>query len=176
MPYPYTNRPIRFHSASVVDLGELTYDTALELQEFIERQTKYGEGELWKAKDEQDKIERKKREESDAKRKELERVFLPKLEKWLIQKATVGTRFKMKGCRDGDGIRELISRPNADREGYRISLECRQVFPSRKQWNGVGRPLTTIKESYGQITQHMSDKVTAVLVDGQWVPIRQVVT
>lgn len=74
-----------------------------------------------------------------------------------------GMKLKMKGCKDGSGIRQFIEWNKSD------SLVCWQIKLQRQRIaNGYFRS----EERTNQVTTHMPDKVTQIFVDGRPVPIK----
>ena len=69
-----------------------------------------------------------------------------------------GMRLKMTGCKDGKGIREFIKFDEND------NLVCWQIKVGRRA-GGFG--YVDFEENTYQVTTHMPDKVSWVLVDGK---------
>jgi hypothetical protein len=86
-----------------------------------------------------------------------------KVEKWAEANLKPGMRVKMAGCRDGNGIRDVL----------RIfpggTVECRQVL-LRRSWNRDAKAFD-VSESLGGITTHSPSKIRGVLWRGKWVKI-----
>lgn len=104
--------------------------------------------------------EKRKREQSR------EEEFQPKLLKWARQNLTVGMKLKMKGCRDGNGYREVIELDmNNDNPHARIT--CRKlVFRNTKFWkdnhittHGIDKILGPLKISDGCATHTSLRKI-----------------
>lgn len=78
-----------------------------------------------------------------------------------------GTRLKMKGCKDGHGLREFIK---WDENG---NLVCWQIVRRRRF---VGRPsggILTDNEATNVVTTHMPDKVSKVFTSNGEVTAKQ---
>lgn len=153
----------KFNQFSVVDLSTITYDDAYTLILFLQEETRYGCGRLWKLKDAADKI----KQEADRVKKAIKQArmadFMPKLEKWVVDNLKPGVRVKMKGCRDRHGIRDVLS-IKTDGWNKRVSIECRQVSIDRHG-----------NETLQGITTHYCEKLLAVFMDGKKIPVRQLV-
>ena len=96
------------------------------------------------------------------------------VEEWLeAGQLKPGTYVKMKGCRDRHGIRIVLSVKLADRS----VIECRQVKTGRRWvWNSQGPGKGHLsEETLGQITEHLSDKLSQVKCGAVWYPIRSLV-
>lgn len=163
-----------FTSTSVVSLQGLTYELAEKLIQFLNQEiAAYPiEGRLYKQRAAEEKLEQAIRNRDNDARKERERILAQMIENWVVGgECKPGTYLKMKGCRDGKGIRLVMSVKTP--RGSRCSvIECRQV--------NFGRgPNNSVVESLGQITEHMSDKITQVRIDNglssKWFSIRCVV-
>ncbi len=106
-----------------------------------------------------------KERDAAAKVKEKEVNRITKILKALLKP---GMRLKMKGCKDGQGIREFIEWDEND------NLVCWQLRQTRRLKNGMAPQLgyTVNIEKTNQVTTHMPDKVTRILVDGKAQPIK----
>ena len=142
-----------FENNPVVYISTLDYDGALALKEYLNDLTHYN-----------GKLHKKYMEEAQ---------FYKKLVVWVLGNLKEGTYLKMKGCRDGNGIRifmnftgdKLLAYDELDHD--KPKLVCRQVLISR--WDKKQ------KESLGQITEHYIDKITQIKINGVWTPIRSIV-
>jgi hypothetical protein len=89
-------------------------------------------------------------------RKQLAEARAPKILAWLKDHLQPGMKLKMKGCRDGHGLRQFI---RWDRYG---NLVCWQINIGRKWTRGYIK----VPEEVGtQVTTHMPDKVVKVWVE-----------
>ena len=83
-----------------------------------------------------------------------------------------GMLLKMKGCKDGRGLREFIKWDNND------NLVCWQI--SHRVWSeviGGGKVVRReTTEKTNQVTTHMADKVSWVLIDNVQVPVNKLIT
>lgn len=106
----------------------------------------------------------KKSDRNSDSRKKREEELRPRLFKFVYNHLKPGMRIWVKGCRDGQGYREVLSVKylNQHRDP---SIECRQVHLSRKykdgKWKGVGTEFVVV-ETLGQITEHYFDKIIGV--------------
>lgn len=92
----------------------------------------------------------------------------PRLKTWVETHLKPGDRLKMKGCKDGEGIREFI-RIDTSYGAYRI--RCLQILRTKRRMPGdVG---WTIVEEEGQNTLHLIDKLTHVEIGGKWVKVKE---
>lgn len=160
------------YKESLKDIG---YEDAMAVKAWLNDKTSFG-GSLWN--EYQEDLAEKRRQSEIRSKEEAKKKsnLLPKIERWLDNNARVGMRFKMKGCKDGSGIRELLTVDFKNRGTHdQLTLECRQVFPENRRWQGVGRVFKTIPERLGQVTQHMSDKVVNVQINGLWIPVKNLV-
>lgn len=90
-----------------------------------------------------------------------EKEILPKIKEYLVNNLKEGAIIKVKGARDGKGLRQFLSFCDN-------GIECRQI--------SIQKMLTgAVIESLGQITQHMFDKVTHVKKDGKFIKIRDLI-
>jgi hypothetical protein len=94
-----------------------------------------------------------------------------KILKVLQQVVTPGTMLKMRGCKDGNGIREFIRWEN----DY---LVCWQIL-RRRVWrgkpDGTGGSFVYQDTKSNQVTTHMPDKVARIFVGGKDLPIKNFV-
>lgn len=77
-----------------------------------------------------------------------------------------GMRLKMKGCKDGVGLREFIE------FGKNNHLVCWQLL-RRRTWNGKVAVYDVARSN--QVTTHMPNKVSWVLIDNVQVPIKNLI-
>lgn len=105
--------------------------------------------------------ERKSKASRDARQRS--REMDEKVSNWVPLNVKPGDRIKVRGARDGHGIRIVLGvKPD--------HLECRQVNPEYKAFNGV------VPESMGCFTTHGFDKVVKVLVGKSWVSVRKLLS
>lgn len=134
----------KFTTQSVVKLDMLNEDQLEELAGWCKnRAAEVGWERIQRESAERDARWKREREEKEAK----EKALVIKLKKVVKP----GTRLKMKGCRDSEGIREFI---NWD---HNNSLVCWQLYRG---------------ERTNQVTTHMPDKVQKVFVHGTAVAVR----
>jgi hypothetical protein len=86
-------------------------------------------------------------DEIRARERERTKEFKPRLKGWVLRNIKPGMILKMQGCRDGHGIREVISV-----NGERSDLKCYKIHLPRKG-----------PTSRTQITNHMMDKVLGIV-------------
>jgi len=84
----------------------------------------------------------------------------------LIKLLKPGMMLKMKGCKDGVGIREFIRWDDND------NLVCWQIL-RRRSWNG--KVAVYDQGRTNQVTTHMADKVSRVYVDGTGLEIKSII-
>ncbi len=144
-----------------INITDLSYE---EIRELIPILQKRGD-ELRPAWYKQQEIEWKKREQVRAiKKKEFEKTTLPKIEKYIIENLKEGDIIKVKGARDGKGIRQFLKLVNN-------KLECRQILTHRS----VGYKTEGYGVKLGQITEHQIDKVTHIKINNEFVRITDLI-
>lgn len=90
-----------------------------------------------------------------------ERALIVKLKKFIKP----GMKLKMRGCKDGTGIREFISWDTND------NLVCWQISLQRQRIaNGYYRS----EERTNQVTTHMANKVQQIFVDGTGLCVKSI--
>lgn len=160
-----------------IDISNLTYDELRELENSTDKlislikQRKDGLYESWsKAQNIKYNLERMKQK---SKKEDFENNVLPKIKDFLLKNLIPSQSIiKVKGARDGSGIRLFFGfYSNND------ILECRQIFRNKKYFRNTrtGEDDYKIHESYGQITNHMIDKVTHIEVNGKFVPLKELI-
>ena len=162
-----------FNESTTVELGKLTFNDALELIDWLKGETEWNDGRLTHQHraEEAEEMVRRTRENSARLLREAELHTM--VEEWLEAcQLKPGTYVKMKGCRDGRGIRIVLS--VKFRKDDRSIIECRQVKTGRKWLGGPGNARME-EETLGQITKHLSDKISQVKVGEVWYPIRPLV-
>ncbi len=96
-------------------------------------------------------------EDKRARERKREKEFQPKLLEWAKKNLKVGMKLKMKGCRDGNGYREVVELDmNNDNPHARIT--CRKlIFRDTKFWkdnhittHGIDKILGPLKISDGR--------------------------
>lgn len=121
--------------------------------------------------------QRKQQEEWDAERERVDAIkeaYSEKVETYLRGVLKPGMKLKMKGCKDGKGIREFIKWDDND------NLVCWQIVLKR-QYNQTGRReggIFSITETKtNQVTTHMADKVQMIqyVAGGQLVPLSKLI-
>lgn len=85
---------------------------------------------------------------------------------WCQENLKPGTKLKLSGTRDKDGIRLFLEWAPEHHWYGKPRIVCRQVIP--KRWHQE-------PERLGQITEHLVDKISAVEIDGQMVSARKLV-
>jgi hypothetical protein len=155
-----------FTLASVVTLKELDYEKALKLKEFLDDLTGYS-SDLRRKYDDDLLVKFQARRDDNDKRKKREAELDKLITLWINGgHLTAGMVVKMKGCRNGRGLRQVLSIKNG-------MVECRQIiirrFPAPHGY------YSRVEESLGQITTHLSNKIQSVKVDGGFIPIREIV-
>ena len=102
-------------------------------------------------------------------RKEAEKnVQYQKVLKALIKMLKPGMRLKMKGCKDGKGIREFIRWDDND------NLVCWQII-RRTSYTGGNRYKPVVEQfNTNIVTTHMPDKVQEIYVDGTGLKIKSI--
>jgi len=89
------------------------------------------------------------------------RVLIVKLKRFLKP----GMTLKMRGCKDGQGIREFISWDTND------NLVCWQIKVVRQRVaNGYSRS----EERTNQVTTHMANKVSRIFVNGTALQVKSI--
>jgi hypothetical protein len=142
-----------FNHNSIVNLGKLGVDELRSLASYCEARANDIE---WAthctAAAERDAKWKREREEAEAE----EKALVAKLQKVIKP----GTRLKMKGCKDGHGLREFI-----EWEGN--NLVCWQISRSV-----VGGCLNVTRNKI--VTTHMPDKVQEIYVDGTALKVKSI--
>ena len=77
-----------------------------------------------------------------------------------------GMMLKMKGCKDGLGLREFIRWEDDN-------LVCWQLS-RRREWNPNTKLFTYKEERTNQVTTHMADKVSRVFINGTGLLIKSI--
>lgn len=107
--------------------------------------------EFWRKREEEGKV----KEEHNAKvYRVLQKLLKP------------GTKLKMRGCKDGSGIREFIKWDEND------NLVCWQIVRRRVFTKGA---VSFTEEKTNQVTTHMPDKVSRIFQDNKDIPIKNFV-
>lgn len=75
-----------------------------------------------------------------------------------------GMKLKMKGCKDGSGIREFIRFDGGNLVCWQIKVQRQRIA------NGYYRS----EERTNQVTTHMADKVQEIYVDGTGLKIKSI--
>ena len=132
-------------------------------------------------KDKQDTLRFKQRQQARAKqerRKQQEQAWEPLMVNWCKDNLSVGDIVKMRGCRDGHGLREILELDYNAKYG---AIHCNQLRVNRWRRGASyvdlkddGRPYTI------GVTDHMWNKVTHIVNvsdDGQafLTPIKEIV-
>ena len=161
----------------VIDLNKVTYDDAIALIKWCVDQTRSYSG--WEGKEgrlhiqhaAEQKVKWKRDAEDNEKRKKRQAELDKLVTIWIYGGGLVaGDIVKMKGCRDRQGIRQVLT---VDRTGGNV--ECRQIFPALYQRNKDKVLVCIRKESLGQITNHFTNKIQSVKCGDKFIPIRQIV-
>jgi hypothetical protein len=155
-----------------MDINNLSYEELQELAARVEkRQVElYAEYSCKKQREYKENFEKR-----EAKKEEFKKNELPKIKDWLKNNLIPNeTIIKVKGARDGKGIRLFMGFSG---KGDWQKLECRQIiqqrFPKR---NKTGDQYWwETKESLGQITEHLTDKVTHVKIGADFVKITELI-
>jgi hypothetical protein len=80
-----------------------------------------------------------------------------------------GTVLKMRGCKDGFGLREFI---RWDEHG---NLVCWQLLSNRNRLNKHHQLFSPNYDRSNQVTTHMPDKVSGIVIDGVLTPIKSLI-
>lgn len=98
--------------------------------------------------------------EQDRKNAE-ERALVVKLKRFLKP----GMKLKMRGCKDGLGLREFIKWDQND------NLVCWQLQVTRQR---VANGYSRFEERTNQVTTHMANKVSRIFVDGTGIQVKSI--
>lgn len=93
-------------------------------------------------------------------REDEDRALVVKLKRLLKP----GMKLKMRGCKDGLGLREFIKWENDH-------LMCWQIIRGRR---GVPGHIVTFENKTNQVTTHMPNKVQEIYVDGTGIKIKSI--
>ena len=79
-----------------------------------------------------------------------------------------GMKLKMRGCKDGSGIREFIKWDGDYLVCWQISRQRRYIQ------EGMGGRWVTEETKTNQVTTHMADKVARIFVDGTGLQVKSI--
>lgn len=119
-----------------------------------------------------DQIRRRERARKNEDRQARERLVGEAAERWCQANLITGMVVKVKGARDGSGLREVIT----TRGDSLIAWQVRPYKTKQLDDDGnvvlhesTGRPVyETYYRRYGQTTENMLNKVREVQIDGTW--------
>lgn len=146
-------------------LKGLTYKELKEFDQAVEKALRDKTAEYYAPGGEYDfecraAAEQAKREQAE--REAHNRIWFPRLKTWIDANLKKGMRVRMRGCRDGVGLREVF-------DIHDETIQCIQLN-ERKNWN-----TGNIKTTVGGMTTHHFSKIRMVLIDNQWVKIEEIV-
>jgi hypothetical protein len=149
-----------------IDISQLSFIELKELHDAV--------GVAMRTKDPAYIAEQKRFAEILAKRQKEGEAHEEKMERIIPQLKTIlkpGMRLKMKGCKDGKGIREFIKWDDNDH------LVCWQVSLIR-EWNSVKQVFKVREVKTNFVTTHMPDKIQMIQcpAGGQLVPLSKIIS
>jgi len=105
----------------------------------------------------------------DEKENQLHEEKMERIVRYLKAVVKPGMRLKMKGCKDGKGLREFI------KWGENDNLVCWQIFVSRR-WSPSSNKFSHSETNTNAVTTHMADKVQMVQLHDQLIPISKLIS